>query len=102
MIQCTSEKPVGLNQIKMLVASNDYGADLQNDSLKKKLLWMLQFLNGSLGLLERFSCSTSWAARHCKMQGSVRWNRDSEERHLRLPSHGAAKGGRELAGHRPL
>ena len=30
---------------------------------------------------------------HCKMQGSVRWNRDSEERHLRLPSHGAAKGG---------
>ena len=54
---------------------------------------MLQFLNGSLGLLERFSCSTSWAARHCKMQGSVRWNRDSEDRHLRLPSHGAAKGG---------
>jgi hypothetical protein len=28
----------------------------------------------------------------CKMQGSVRWNRDSEDRHLRLPSHGAAKG----------
>jgi hypothetical protein len=26
------------------------------------------------------------------MQGSVRWNRDSEDRHLRLPSHGAAKG----------
>ena len=81
---------MGLNQIKMLVASNDYGADLL---CKTKLLWMLHFFeNGSFGLLERFSCSTSWAARHCKMQGSVRWNRDSEERHLRLPSHGAAKG----------
>jgi hypothetical protein len=43
-------------------------------------------------LLERFSWSTSQAARPCKMQGSVRWNRDSEDRHLRLPSHGGAKG----------
>jgi len=33
---------------------------VQNVSLKKKLLWMLHFFeNESLGLLERFSCSTS-------------------------------------------
>jgi hypothetical protein len=80
----------GLNQIKVLVASNDYGADL---CAKRKLLWMLHFFeNGSFGLLERFP-GLRRSARHCKMQAVCDGIMILRGRHLRLPSHGAANGG---------
>jgi hypothetical protein len=47
--------------IEVLVASNDYAADLCTKHLtEKEIAWMCRFFeNGSLSLLERFSWSAS-------------------------------------------